>query len=128
MSTGGIALASLLGYWTGEFTNSVILSRLKVLTEGRFLWVRTIGSTLAGELVDSFIFVLIASITGVFGWAIFASLVFTNYLFKCLIEALMTPLTYLAAGKLKRAENIDTYDVGISFNPFGPFGGTKTGS
>lgn len=118
MSTGGIALASLLGYWAGEFSNSVILSRLKVIMKGRFLWVRTIGSTLVGELVDSFIFVLIASVTGVFGWEIFVSLVLTNYLLKCLIEALMTPLTYFAVGKLKKAEGIDTYDVGISFNPF----------
>jgi uncharacterized integral membrane protein (TIGR00697 family) len=118
ISTGGIALASLLGYWAGEFSNSVTLSRLKVIMGGRFLWVRTIGSTLVGELVDSLIFVLIASLTGVFGWEIFVSLVLTNYLLKCLIEALMTPLTYLAVGKLKKAEGIDTYDVGIRFNPF----------
>jgi uncharacterized integral membrane protein (TIGR00697 family) len=119
MSSGGIVLASLLGYWTGEFSNAVILSRLKVVMRGRLLWVRTIGSTLVGELADSFIFVLIATITGVFGWELFVSLVLTNYLLKCFVEILMTPLTYLAVGKLKKAEGIDTYDVGIRFNPFG---------
>jgi uncharacterized integral membrane protein (TIGR00697 family) len=118
MSTGGIALASLLGYWAGEFSNSITLSRLKVIMSGRLLWVRTIGSTLIGELVDSFIFVLIASATGVFGWELFLSLVLTNYLLKCLIEVIMTPLTYLLVGKLKKAEAVDAYDVGISFNPF----------
>jgi uncharacterized integral membrane protein (TIGR00697 family) len=118
MSTGGIALASLLGYWVGEFSNSAILSRMKILMRGKHLWVRTIGSTLVGEFLDSLVFVSVASLTGVFGWELFVSLVITNYLFKCTIEVLMTPLTYLAVGKLKKAEAIDTYDVGISFNPF----------
>jgi uncharacterized integral membrane protein (TIGR00697 family) len=118
MSTGGIALASLLGYWTGEFSNSAILSRMKVLTKGRFLWARTIGSTLVGELLDSLVFISVASLAGVFGWELFLTLVFTNYLFKCLVEALMTPLTYLAAAKLKKAEGVDAYDAGVKFNPF----------
>jgi uncharacterized integral membrane protein (TIGR00697 family) len=118
MSTGGIALASLLGYWAGEFSNSVILSRLKVIMKGRLLWVRTIGSTLAGELVDSVVFVFIASAAGVFGWELFSALVFTNYLFKCAVEVVMTPGTYLVVYKLKKAEGADVYDVGIRFNPF----------
>ncbi|AEF82340.1 putative membrane protein [Leadbettera azotonutricia ZAS-9] len=119
MSTGGIALASLLGYLVGEFSNSVILSKMKVLMKGKLLWVRTIGSTLIGELLDSLVFVLAASLTGVFGWELFATLVLTNYLFKCLIEAAMTPFTYLAVIKLKKAEGVDAYDVGVKFNPFG---------
>jgi uncharacterized integral membrane protein (TIGR00697 family) len=118
MSTGGIALASLAAYWLGEFSNSMVLSRMKVLMKGKYLWVRTIGSTLVGELLDSLVFVAVASLTGVFGWESFVSLAFTNYLFKCLIEALMTPLTYLAVIKLKKAEAEDAYDAGISFNPF----------
>jgi uncharacterized integral membrane protein (TIGR00697 family) len=118
MSTGGIVLASLLGYWMGEFSNSAVLSRMKILMQGRMLWVRTIGSTLVGELVDSIVFVSIASLTGVFGWELFGTLVFTNYLFKCTIEVLMTPLTYVAAYKLKKAEGVDTYDVGVTLNPF----------
>jgi uncharacterized integral membrane protein (TIGR00697 family) len=118
MSTGGIAIASLMGYWVGEFSNSAVLSRMKVLMKGKLLWVRTIGSTLAGEFLDSLVFVFIASLTGVFGWELFLSLVLTNYLFKCAIEVIMTPATYLVSAKLKKAEGIDAYDVGISFNPF----------
>jgi uncharacterized integral membrane protein (TIGR00697 family) len=118
MSSGGIALASLLGYWAGEFSNSVVLSRMKVLTKGRFLWARTMGSTLVGELLDSLVIVLAASLTGVFGWGLFFTLVRTNYILKCLVEAAVTPLTYLAVRKLKKAEGIDVYDIGVRFNPF----------
>jgi uncharacterized integral membrane protein (TIGR00697 family) len=119
MSSGGIALASLLGYWVGEFSNSVALSRMKVMMKGRFLWVRTIGSTLVGELLDSLVFVLVASLTGVFGWGLFFTLVRTNYILKCLVEAAVTPLTYFVVRKLKKAEGIDVYDTGVKFNPFG---------
>ncbi|MDR0685395.1 MAG: queuosine precursor transporter [Spirochaetaceae bacterium] len=118
MSTGGIALASLAGYFAGEFSNSVLLSRLKVVMKGRLLFVRTIGSTLLGEALDSVIFVFIASLAGVFGWELFLTLVVTNYLLKCLVEVLMTPLTYLAVRKLKRAERADVYDSGVTYNPF----------
>jgi uncharacterized integral membrane protein (TIGR00697 family) len=118
MSTGGIALASLAGYWVGEFSNSMVLSRMKVLMNGKFLWIRTIGSTLAGELLDSLVFVFVGTITGVFSRELFITLVLTNYLFKCAIEIIMTPGTYLAVRRLKRAEGIDTYDVGVRFNPF----------
>jgi uncharacterized integral membrane protein (TIGR00697 family) len=118
MSSGGIALASLLGYWVGEFSNSVLLSRIKVLMGGRLLWVRTIASTLAGEMLDSLVFVLVATLTGVFGWGLFATLVLTNYVLKCGIEILMTPVTYGAVHVLKKAEGIDTYDRGLRYNPF----------
>jgi uncharacterized integral membrane protein (TIGR00697 family) len=117
ISTGGIALASLLGYWVGEFSNSVVLSRVKVLMKGRLLWVRTIGSTLVGEFFDSLIFVLVASLAGVFGWELFWSLVLTNYLLKCCVEALMTPVTYGAVHLLKKGEGIDVYDEGIVYRP-----------
>lgn len=118
MSTGGIVLGSLAGYWSGEFTNSFILARLKVLTEGRWLWMRTIGSTIFGELVDTVMFVVVASLLGVFPWSLFLTLTVTNYLFKCAVEALMTPVTYLVVGSLKRAENEDYYDRDTNFNPF----------
>lgn len=118
MSSGGIALASLLAYWAGEFSNSAVLSRMKIRTKGRALWARTIGSTLVGQLVDTLIFVLVASAAGVFGWELFASLVATNYLFKCGIEAAMTPATYAAVRYLKKAEGVDAYDEGVSLNPF----------
>lgn len=118
MSTGGIVLASLAGYWLGEFFNSFILAKMKVLTNGRWLWSRTIGSTLVGEAIDSIVFIAVASLFGVFPWSLFLTLTVTNYLFKVAIEALMTPLTYLVVGALKRAENEDYYDRNTNFNPF----------
>lgn len=118
MSSGGIVLASLLGYWLGEFSNSFVLAKMKILTRGRWLWTRTIGSTIVGELIDTGVFVLIASLFGVFPFALFTSLALTNYLFKCTVEALMTPLTYKVAGFLKRAEQVDAYDYNTNFNPF----------
>jgi uncharacterized integral membrane protein (TIGR00697 family) len=110
MSAGGLVAASLAGYLVGELSNSVVLSRVKAAMKGRFLWVRTIGSTLVGQLLDSFIFVLVASLFGVFGWELFASLVLTNYILKCLVEVICTPLTYAAAIGLKKAEGVDVYD------------------
>jgi queuosine precursor transporter len=118
MSSGGIVLGSLAGYWSGEFSNSFVLAMMKIWTQGRYLWMRTIGSTLVGELVDSVVFVTIASIFGVFPWSLFITLTVTNYLFKCAIEALMTPATYTAVGFLKRAESEDYYDRDTNFNPF----------
>ncbi len=118
VATGGIIIASLLAYLSGEFTNSVILARLKVVTEGRFLWVRTIGSTLIGEGVDTVVFVVIASALGVFPWEIAISLIVANYIFKVSIEILLTPVTYLVVGFLKRAEEEDYYDRDTNFNPF----------
>jgi queuosine precursor transporter len=118
MSSGGIVLASLLGYWSGEFTNSFTLAKMKIATQGRWLWTRTISSTLVGELVDTLVFVLVASIFGVFPWALFTTLVLTNYLFKCGVEVVMTPATYLAVNRLKRIEHEDYYDRDTRFNPF----------
>lgn len=118
MSSGGIVLASLAAYAMGEFSNSFILAKMKVLTQGRWLWTRTIGSTLVGELIDSATFIAIATLVGVFPWSLFTTLVFTNYLFKVAIEAIMTPVTYLAVDRLKRAENEDYYDRDTNFNPF----------
>ena len=122
MSTGGIALASLAGYLVGEFSNSMVLSRLKILMKGRALWVRAIGSSLVGELLDSLAFVFFACLTGVFGWELFLSLVLTNYLFKVSVEVLIFPLTFLVVKKLKKAEGTDAYDVDIKLNLFS-FGG-----
>jgi uncharacterized integral membrane protein (TIGR00697 family) len=118
MSTGGIVLASLAGFWTGEFTNSFVLAKMKILTKGRWLWARTIGSTLVGELVDTVMFVVAASAFGVFPWSLFLTLTVTNYVFKCGVEAFMTPVTYAVVNTLKRVENEDYYDRGTNFNPF----------
>jgi queuosine precursor transporter len=110
VSYGGIVLASLSAYLVGELSNAIILSKLKVKMKGRLLWVRTIGSTLVGEFLDTAIFVLIASAMGVFSWEIFWSLVLTNYILKCGIEAVVTPFTYWASRFLKKKEGIDVYD------------------
>jgi len=118
MSTGGIVLASLSGYLAGNFFNSVILSKMKILTKGRFLWMRTIGSSVAGELIDSLVFISIASLAGVFPWELFVTLVLTNYLLKLSLEIICTPLSYLVIGFLKRAEGIDVYDHGVKYKVF----------
>jgi uncharacterized integral membrane protein (TIGR00697 family) len=104
MSSGGLALASLAGYLAGEFSNSITLVKIKALMRGKFLFVRTIASTLVGEFLDSIVFVSIAILFGVFGKELFWSLVVTNYIVKCLIEVLMTPVTYLACFTLKKGE------------------------
>jgi len=110
MSYGGIVLASLCAYLVGEFSNAYVLSRLKVKMKGRMLWVRTIGSSLVGQFLDTKIFVLIATLTGVFPWEIFWSLVITNYILKCSVEVLMTPFTYWSSHWLKSKEGVDVYD------------------
>ncbi len=119
ISTGGIVLASLVAYLAGEFTNSVILAKMKVATKGRWLWMRTIGSTLVGEGVDSIIFIGVACLVGVFPWSLFFTLVVANYIFKSLIEVVMTPVTYWVVGKLKRAENEDFFDIDTRFSLVG---------
>jgi hypothetical protein len=95
-----------------------VLFTVTLLTAGRWLWMRTLGSTVLGELVDTVVFVVVASTFGVFPWSLFTTLIVTNYLFKCGVEALMTPVTYLVVGFLKRAENEDYYDRDTDFNPF----------
>lgn len=118
MSTGGIVIASLLAYLVGEFSNSVTLAKIKVKTAGRFLWIRTITSTLIGQGFDTLIFVTVATLLGVFPWVIWGSLVLTNYIFKVGIEVLMTPGTYLVISKLKQAESEDYFDHNTRFKFF----------
>ncbi|MGD8403046.1 MAG: queuosine precursor transporter [Anaerolineales bacterium] len=118
MSSGGIVFASLVAYWLGEFSNSFVLAKMKVLTNGRWLWTRTIGSTLVGELVDSAVFIIIASLFGIFPWSLFVTLTLTNYIFKTVTEAVFTPFTYAIVNFLKRVENEDYYDRETNFNPF----------
>ena len=117
MSSGGIVLASLAGYLVGEFCNSALLSKIKVMMRGRLLWFRAVVSSLIGELLDSLIFVSIACLTGVFGWELFITLTLTNYILKCLIEALVLPVTYAVTRLLKKREGIDVYDVRIKYRP-----------
>ncbi len=118
VASGAIVTASLVAYFCGEFSNSYVLAKLKVKTKGRYLWMRTIGSTLVGEGLDTTIFVVVACALGVFPWEIARSLIVANYLFKVGIEVLLTPATYAVVRFLKRAENEDYYDRDTTFHPF----------
>lgn len=118
MISGGIVVASLSAYFVGEFSNSFILAKMKILTHGRWLWSRTIGSTLVGEMVDSSVFIGVATLFGVFPAELFWTLVVTNYIFKVTIEVAMTPLTYAVVRLLKKTEHEDYYDRNTDFNPF----------
>jgi len=118
ISTGGIVLASLAAFFAGEFANSFVLAKMKLLTRGRWLWSRTIGSTLVGEAIDSLVFIGIATLAGVFPADLFVTLTITNYIFKVAIEVIMTPATYWVVTQLKRSESEDVYDWHTNFNPF----------
>lgn len=109
--------ASLLAYWAGEFANSYVMAKMKVWTRGRALWMRTIGSTAVGQLVDSIV-VMTVAFGGRESWLTIVNLIFTGYVGKVLYEAAMTPVTYLVVNSLKRAEGVDVYDVATNFSPF----------
>ena len=119
VSFGGIVLSSILGYLFGSFSNAVVMAFMKSITQGKFLWVRTISSTIIGEFVDSLIFVAVATLTGVFPRELFWSLTLTNYLFKVLVEILFTPATYKIVNKLKHAEGVDIYSDLSDLSPIG---------
>lgn len=104
-----IVLASLAGYLVGSFLNSIVMSRLKVLTKGKLLWVRTISSTIVGELGDSFVFAVVA-FAGVMSWDQLVLVGTTGFVLKTAFEVIATPATYLIVGWLKRTEGVDTYD------------------
>ncbi len=115
--TPRIVIASLIAYFAGEFSNSVTLARLKVLTQGRRLWLRTISSTFLGQLLDTALFVLIA-FAGIVPSNVLMAIAVSNYLFKCGVEILFTPVTYWITGWLKQQEQEDYYDRETDFNPF----------
>jgi uncharacterized integral membrane protein (TIGR00697 family) len=109
--------ASLAAFWCGEFANSFVLAKMKVWTQGRRLWTRTIGSTAVGQLVDTAVLMVLA-FGGNLPASLIANLILSGYLGKVAYEAAATPLTYLVVNFLKRKEGIDPLDVGVSFNPF----------
>jgi uncharacterized integral membrane protein (TIGR00697 family) len=115
--TPRIVIASIIAFWLGEFSNSFVLAKMKILTAGKWLWTRTIGSTFAGEAVDSIVFYPIA-FAGIWSAEQVISVMIGNYLLKVLWEVLATPFTYKIVSFLKRAEGIDYYDEGTNFNPF----------
>ena len=110
-------IASLVAFWLGEFTNSYTLAKMKLWTDGKWLWTRTVGSTVTGQFVDTTVLILIA-FGGRTAWPTMLNLIVSGYFAKVLYEALATPLTYLIVNKLKRAEGVDVYDRGTNFNPF----------
>lgn len=112
-----IVIGSIIAYFVGEFSNSYVLSKMKVWSNGKRLWMRTIGSTVVGEGVDSIIFGVIA-FAGVIPFSGLATMIVSGYLAKVAYEVLLTPVTYMIVNKLKKAEGIDVYDRGVSYNPF----------
>jgi uncharacterized integral membrane protein (TIGR00697 family) len=112
-----IVVASLIAYFVGEFINSVVLAKIKVATKGKYLWVRTIGSTVIGELIDTSLFMFIA-FYGVFTLPLIISIIISGYLLKVAVEIIFTPVTYLAVGFLKKKEGEDFYDNKTKFTPF----------
>ncbi|KJS09546.1 MAG: membrane protein [Gammaproteobacteria bacterium BRH_c0] len=116
-NTYRIVIGSMVAYWAGDFVNSYVMAKMKILTKGRYLWMRTIGSTMAGQGVDSLIFYPIA-FAGVWSGESLMMVIIFNFVFKVVFEALMTPFTYLIVNKLKRVEKVDVYDVDTNFTPF----------
>lgn len=109
--------ASVLAFWAGEFVNSYVLARMKVWTQGRMLWSRTIGSTVVGQGVDSLIFYPLAFL-GVWTNGQVLTVMLTNWALKVAWEAILTPVTYVVVGWLKRREGVDVYDEATDFTPF----------
>jgi uncharacterized integral membrane protein (TIGR00697 family) len=118
-----ILVASLAAFWAGEFANSYTMAKLKLITKGRWLWTRTVGSTVVGQLVDTTL-VIIITFAGTFTPGKIFQIIWQGYLLKVAYEVLATPVTYLVVNWLKRAEHVDTFDTHTNFNPFavGPTG------
>ena len=114
--TPRILLASFVAYLAGELANAFVLAKLKIATRGRFLWLRTIGSTVVGQALDSVVFVTLA-FAGTVPGAVLAGIIAGQWVAKVLYEAAATPLTYAAVGWLKSREGVDVYDEGTDFNP-----------
>src|ERR1700723_489037 len=112
-----ILAASLIAFWAGEFANSYTLARLKLITNGRMLWTRTIGSTVVGQAVDT-ILVITLTFGGIYSASILLNIMVTGYALKVAYEVIATPLTYLVVNWLKRAEQSDAFDRHQTFNPF----------
>lgn len=116
-STWRIVVASITAFWAGEFVNSFVMAKMKILTKGRALWSRTIGSTFVGQGVDSLIFYPIAFL-GIWTTQDVLTVIVTNWALKVLWEAALTPVTYVVVNKLKAAEGVDLFDLDTDFSPF----------
>jgi len=115
--TPRIVIASVIAYFVGEFSNSFTLAKMKIVTKGRYLWTRTVGSTLIGELFDTLLFVTIA-FYGVFPTPDLITLLISNYIFKVGVEVVFTPITYVIVNFLKKVEHENYFDRKTNFNPF----------
>ena len=116
-NTWRIVAASIVAFWAGDFVNAYVMARMKVLTHGKWLWTRTIGSTIVGQGVDSVIFYPIA-FAGIWAGETLATVIAFNWFFKVMVEVVMTPATYAIVGWLKRHEHEDFYDTDTKFTPF----------
>jgi uncharacterized integral membrane protein (TIGR00697 family) len=112
-----ISAGSMIAFWAGSFSNSYVLAKMKIWTAGKWLWTRTIGSTLVGELVDSSLFYFIA-FYGIWATSDIVKVAIAQYVLKSAWEAIMTPVTYRVVAFLKKAENEDFYDRNTDFSPF----------
>ncbi|MGV3591462.1 MAG: queuosine precursor transporter [Gammaproteobacteria bacterium] len=116
-NTWRIVCASIVAFWVGDFVNSFVMAKMKLLTQGRMLWTRTIGSTVVGQGVDSLMFYPIA-FAGIWTFDTLLAVIVFNWAFKISVEIVMTPATYYVVNRLKRAENEDFYDMQTNFTPF----------
>jgi len=112
-----LVAASLAAFWCGEFANSFVMAKMKLLTKGRYLWTRTVGSTVVGQAVDTSV-VMVLAFGGSLTSGMIANLIVSGYLGKVLYEVAATPLTYWIVGSLKRREGVDAFDANTDFNPF----------
>jgi uncharacterized integral membrane protein (TIGR00697 family) len=112
-----IFIASIIAFWAGEMANAFVLARLKLLTKGRMLWTRTIGSTVVGQGVDSLLFYPLA-FAGIWETSLVIQVLLTNYVLKVVWEALLTPVTYRVVAWFKAVEGLDVFDTGTDFTPF----------
>jgi len=112
-----MVLGSIVAYWAGEFANSYVMAKMKLLTEGRYLWMRTVGSTVVGQAVDSAVFISVA-FAGRLPWGALLQIAATLYLFKVAYEVAATPLTYTIVRWLKRVEGVEVFDRTTDFSPF----------
>jgi len=115
--TPRLLVASFSAYLLGEFANSFVLAKMKIMTKGRFLWTRTIGSTIVGEGLDATVFIIIA-FGGTLSWPLILGIILTHWLVKTGYEVVATPFTYMVVNFLKKKEGVDTYDYDTDFNPF----------
>lgn len=118
-----IVMASIVAFWAGEFVNSFVMAKMKIWTQGKALWSRTIGSTVVGQGVDSLLFYPIAFL-GIWETEAVIAVMISNWLLKVLWEAVLTPVTYVAVGALKKREGVDVFDTETDFSPFSTTEGT----